>query len=356
MCDRTRARRFERWDRHSPVTAAFQVALQAAAALAVVASTAAFASPVVAQSRVEIEARADADVQGGAPDVNYGDDVVIHVGNPDKTVFVYFDLSPIPPGATIERAQLVMTAAGSGTGPNDVAVGGVRDRWGESRITFVNQPEIAWTNRTRTVSANGPVVWNVKPAVEAWLAGEHDNFGLALRGDGPIWAFRSRETADAATRPRLRVEYTPATAPIFRTRVLSDTRPVEHGSTVSYEVQLEHRGDRPREVQIRDVLPNPLHTLGLITLERDGNVVGSDPYVEWLMGDDGREQHILWTGTLDSGARATLRFDVLVLPDCESHEGRRLTIRNVAEARSPGADPLVAEDTYAVACPVATGG
>lgn len=168
----------------------------------------AVASPGVAQNRVNLEARADADVQGGAPDVNYGDATFIHIGNPDKTVFVWFDLASIPADAVIERARLVMTVAGSGTGPNDVTVGAVRARWEESVITYANQPEVAWSQRTETVNGGGRVSWNVKPAVEAWLAGEHDNYGLALRGDGPIWGFQAREGASPGHRPRLWIQYT----------------------------------------------------------------------------------------------------------------------------------------------------
>lgn len=168
----------------------------------------AVASPGTAQTRVDLEARADADVQGGAPDVNYGDDPLIHVGNPDKTVFVWFDLSSIPADATIERARLEMTAAGTGNGPNEVRVGAVRAGWRERQITYANQPDVAWSRRVANVDAAGPVRWNVTPAVAAWHKGEHDNFGLALRGDGPIWALRSSESPDPADRPRLQVAYT----------------------------------------------------------------------------------------------------------------------------------------------------
>jgi len=103
------------------------------------------AAPATAQNRVTLEARADSDVQGGAPDENYGHHALIHVGNPDKTVFVYFDLSQIPAGATITRAELLMSVAassGPNPGPNSVAVGGVQARWRESEITFANQPSV----------------------------------------------------------------------------------------------------------------------------------------------------------------------------------------------------------------------
>ncbi|MEZ5499096.1 MAG: DNRLRE domain-containing protein [Steroidobacteraceae bacterium] len=159
---------------------------------------------------VSLVAAGDADVQGGAPDQNYGDDTVIHIGNPDKSVFVYFDLAAIPAGATITDARLVMNVVGSGNGPNVVKLGAVRGVWRESEVTYANQPEVAWSNKTRTISAAGPVHWNVKGPVEKWVSGQHRNRGFAIRAveNAPIWAFRSREGAPAEQRPTLLVAYT----------------------------------------------------------------------------------------------------------------------------------------------------
>lgn len=167
------------------------------------------APPGTAQVRLELDARADSDVQGGAPEVNYGTDPFIHVGNPDKTVFVWFDLSAVPAGATIRRAELVMTTAGTATGSNDVEVGAVQERWGELRVTYGNQPEIAWRGRLGPVTGAGPVVWDVRPLVERWVSGNQENHGLALRGNGPIWAFHARESPHPGARPQLRLEYDP---------------------------------------------------------------------------------------------------------------------------------------------------
>ena len=102
---------------------------------------------------VELTASADADVQGGAPNANYGDHTVLHVGTSDKSVFVAFDLSSLPEGALIRRAHLVLTVAGTGEEPNEVKLGAVQQPWQEQRITFANQPRIAWSQRVRKLSA-----------------------------------------------------------------------------------------------------------------------------------------------------------------------------------------------------------
>jgi hypothetical protein len=159
---------------------------------------------------ISLVANGDADVQGGAPQANYGGHTVMHIGNQDKTVFVHFDLREIPEGATVTEARLVMNVVGSGSGQNDVMLGAVTGNWRESKITYANQPETAWRTRTKTISAAGPVRWNVKAPVAAWVSGEHRNHGFAIRStdQGPIWAFLSREGAPAESRPTLHIAYT----------------------------------------------------------------------------------------------------------------------------------------------------
>ena len=176
---------------------------------------------------VSLTAVQDADVQAGAPNQNYGSHTLMHIGNPDKTVYVGFDVSDIPAGATITRARLVMNVAGSGTGDNEVKLGAVRGGWRESTITYDNQPNVAWTRRTNVISVAGPVTWNVKAAVEGWVSGEHRNRGFAIRStdQGPIWAFVSREGAPPESRPTLHVAYTTTGAVIDppRSEVISRT-------------------------------------------------------------------------------------------------------------------------------------
>jgi len=336
-----------------------QGAFRTSFALLTLAATSALAAvPLVGQERVELEANGDADVQSDTSH-NSGSAPALHVGHPDKTVFVHFDLSAIPEGATIERAELIMTAYGAGyTGINQVAVGAALQRWQEMQVTAQNQPNVTMSQRVASVSGVGPVQWNVKPAVEAWVSGAQKNYGFALRGDGPIWAFMSRENADTGGRPTLRVEYTAAAdggggndnAPTFRTRVNAPTHPVQYGSTVPYEVQLIHNGDVPRQVQIRDVLPSWLHTHTGVDVQTQGGVVGGNGSVVPGNAPAGQEEVVRWQGTMNPGARVTMTFDVHVTPPCGRDE-RRTPITNTAQARSPNLDPITATSQYDVACP-----
>ena len=157
-----------------------------------------------------IEANADARVQGGdsAQTKNYpsGD---LWLGLPDKTAFLHFNINGLPTGAVIKTAELLVTFRDSysSQGPNVIELGGVQGQWRETSVTYANQPPVAWSGRSQTVSSPGTVRWDVKPALEAWLAGRHPNHGFALRGDGPLKNAYSREAASAADRPKLRITY-----------------------------------------------------------------------------------------------------------------------------------------------------
>ncbi len=164
------------------------------------------ATPVPIQVTV-LEANADARVQGGSPTVNFptGD---LWLGLPDKTAFIHFSLQSLPAGASIMEAELLMTFRDSYSeqGPNTIRLGRIQGSWAENSITFSNQPNVNWSQRSRTVSSPGTVTFDVTPVVKDWLAGQNNN-GFALRGDGPLKNAMSREAASATDRPRLRIKY-----------------------------------------------------------------------------------------------------------------------------------------------------
>ena len=160
--------------------------------------------------RVVLVASADADVQGGAPNVNYGDDPHVHVGLKDKSAFVRFTLkNRIPKNATIKSATLIMTAVGTGDAANKVKLGFARQEWSEKGITFANQPNVEWTTQTRKIAA-GSHRFGVKDRVVAWVSGRLRNHGFALTSieGGPIWAFVAKEGAPTESRPKLSIVYT----------------------------------------------------------------------------------------------------------------------------------------------------
>lgn len=145
---------------------------------------------------VRIDASADARTQGGSEDVNFSTGFLWVDGPRSKGVFLHFDLSGFAPDAEIQSAHLRMNFTGTYEGTNEVEVGAVEGPWDPETITWANQPSVAWKGATETVTDAGEVSWNVLPAVQAWVAGDRPNHGLALRGLGSVLkAAHSTETS-----------------------------------------------------------------------------------------------------------------------------------------------------------------
>lgn len=155
----------------------------------------------------ELIATADARVQGGSPDANFGSGF-IWVGTPNgHLAFVQFDLLQLPANATISNAELRLNFTGTYTESATVEVGLATSAWDEATVTWNTRPTTVFNGTTQPVgAAAGEIVWTVTPAVAQWHSGSAPNNGFALRGDGPLKAFHSRETI-AATPPRLVVTY-----------------------------------------------------------------------------------------------------------------------------------------------------
>ncbi|MBM4186665.1 MAG: DNRLRE domain-containing protein [Gemmatimonadetes bacterium] len=175
----------------------------AAGPLAAQALPAATSKPILVTSLL---ANADSRVQGTVS-TNFGDGDLI-VGLPDKVVFMHFDLKSLPAGAVVRSAELVLSYRQLSEGTNEVQLGRVGGSWRETTVNAVNQPPVRWSsNHSRTVTPGATIKFDVKPVLDAWLAGE-PNYGFALRGDGPLMYGYSRETGPSeATKPHLRIQY-----------------------------------------------------------------------------------------------------------------------------------------------------
>jgi hypothetical protein len=169
---------------------------------------------------------ADAYLNRADPDSNYGTGTTVWCGWQGMPVamraILRFDLTRIPTTATVSKATLRLH---------------VNDTWGQDTDRFsVHRVTNAWTETGATwtgMSANynptviaarslGPsaagtyVRWDITKLVRSWVETPGRNFGCVVRGtegvDGNrsvLLYFSSRETALAAQRPRLIVDYTP---------------------------------------------------------------------------------------------------------------------------------------------------
>lgn len=136
-------------------------------------------------------------------------------------IFLDFDLDQIPASAQLESATLHLFACptcspghSSLSGPNEGTVHIVTEPWQEDTITWYDQPSISST-RAATPQSTHPLQdyqIDVTGAVGEMRDDPAGSFGLAvkLRSENQYRAlmFQSREFADPARRPKLRVCYT----------------------------------------------------------------------------------------------------------------------------------------------------
>jgi hypothetical protein len=153
-----------------------------------------------------------------------------------------FDMSGIPPGATVLTATLTLTMSRSIAGETAVSLHALQRDWGEGASDAVGEEgagaaaepgDATWLHTffdtdlwatpggdfeatpsaTTPVGGNGAYTWSspgLLADVQAWVGGEADNFGWILIGDETTDTtakrFNSRESA-AATRPSLMLTY-----------------------------------------------------------------------------------------------------------------------------------------------------
>ena len=157
----------------------------------------------------------DARTQAGSPNTNFGNGF-LWMGHPNvHYTLVKFDLTTLPPDATITAAGLRLDFLGVYTGTNDIEVGRVDGAWDEADVTASTPLTYTWSGQFQTVTSTGiddssVVTWNVTSLVQAWQAGTLPNEGIALRGSGgELKAAHSKETGEAGDRgPKLIVAYT----------------------------------------------------------------------------------------------------------------------------------------------------
>jgi hypothetical protein len=128
-----------------------------------------------------------------------------------------FDVSGIPAGATIQKAQLWMHIPVAPTTDGWLTLHHIFESWTETGVTWNTLPEYSsaldadqWSGTTA-----GWKSWYVQQVVQAWCAGTYANHGMLVRcgqeGDpGAAFTFDTREIAAPAFRPYLAIEYTTA--------------------------------------------------------------------------------------------------------------------------------------------------
>jgi len=131
----------------------------------------------------------DSFVAEDSPDSNYGSSTYLAITDRDTAiarVFIRFDLSSIPSGATIDLAKVRLYYYNySYTDPvnKETLIYRVTGSWSESSITWNNQPSYAsdFTSSTNMPSSYGWVEWTVTDDVQGMVDGTYDNYGWCIR-------------------------------------------------------------------------------------------------------------------------------------------------------------------------------
>ena len=130
-------------------------------------------------------------------DTNFGSEIALLVA-PAASSYVQFNLSAIPPGATVGKAMLrlyvdLVTTGGS------FDVYEVDNAWNENTLTFNTQPlplgpsatgshPIALTSASRSQF----LLIDITPLVQGWASGTIANNGIALTSTNGTFAFAVR--------------------------------------------------------------------------------------------------------------------------------------------------------------------
>jgi hypothetical protein len=168
----------------------------------------------------------------GEENKNFGKKEDMAVGNRDsKRVLLRFDLSSIPPGASISSAELQLCLEGEYCFSEQevIYIQRVTRFWRDGEVTWNQAKEkrnwnlpggdFDWTieSATSLIGKNsGWVSWDVTRTVKNWWEGKYINLGFLLKEHNcvsePIW-FLSSDFEWEAYRPRLVVSYEVEEAP-----------------------------------------------------------------------------------------------------------------------------------------------
>ena len=163
---------------------------------------------------------ADSYADENSPTENFGTAASMYVRSENavnRRSFAQFDISSIPAGSTINSANLTLCTIEVPTPAVTYEVHRVTAAWGETTITWNNQPTVAATaTASATTPASGCMSWTVTSDVAAWVAGTANN-GWRIKDQtenspapaSPQTEFHTRESGSVTERPTLGVTYTP---------------------------------------------------------------------------------------------------------------------------------------------------
>jgi len=154
----------------------------------------------------------DTFVSASNPTLNYGTSPILVV-QPGTVVYMKFDLSSLPVGASVQLATLRLYVDALVT-PGIFDVFPVLGPWSEDKLTYSsNLPGLGPSATGRTIpvttfSLNNYVLADITSLVQDWLSGKLANNGLALKltSTGGTFSFDAREALLTGNAPQLDIK------------------------------------------------------------------------------------------------------------------------------------------------------
>jgi len=166
----------------------------------------------ISDPTVNLPSVADAQTSQKYPDANYGTNPLMYSGNMIDSLsyrsYLRFDLSPIPTGAIINSATLIVYVA-SATGSPTIEVRSAVQGWTESTVTWNNQPiPSALIIDSQVISSSpGFVSWDITSLVSMWFGGKVFNNGICLKGPTSAESYAQFHTREGSNPPYIQITY-----------------------------------------------------------------------------------------------------------------------------------------------------
>jgi hypothetical protein len=174
----------------------------------------------LASTSKAIGATADTWIKSSLPRANFGAATNLKCGVPHTgitaRVLVRFNLGSVPASADVTSAQLRLRVIAVSSGPTQYKAHRVTKAWTETGANWRKMhgayDPVPLDSRALSPSqAGSEVAWDVRDAVEYWLAHPAENYGLMVLGPGSggtMWAtFSARESGRWVRRPKLKLTY-----------------------------------------------------------------------------------------------------------------------------------------------------
>ncbi|MBV7330099.1 DNRLRE domain-containing protein [Chloroflexi bacterium TSY] len=182
-------------------------------------------TPTERNESIRLNPTGDSYISSFPADANFGDadQLIVSVNQltpqTNTRALLHFDLSKIPVGSVINRAELRLHQLKSGGGTWAISVAQVVSEWDPLKVTWGTQPKTDCCQTTEIlpqIDGETTIAFTVQELVQRWVTdpGKSPNLGLALIGEGGRIQSRTFSSAESKNPPELIINFAPPTQAI----------------------------------------------------------------------------------------------------------------------------------------------